>query len=721
MNNVFLIFGIISFGVVAGKPISESLLVLKSVSKLERTYFIENKGQWPDEVFYLCKMHGINVWITKYGINYTFYRSEERIREVGEGKGTKWIDEMELYEDVVAGHRVLMEFKEHNLNPVREGRRRAGGYYNYLTNDGGHVREVGLFREVILKDVYDGIDVRYYFDGGELRYEWIVREEGNVNKIKFTLRGMDRIKKENGSLTFETQFGMVEIENLLTYDNDGVLVKSWYEERERTWGFGIEKCDYHGRLVIKPLMHFRSFGQYFDEQAEDIVVDGTGCAYITGYTWSEDYDVTIGSFQNKNDGEYDVFVTKLNNSGTALVYSTYLGGKRNDYSFGITVDSMGCVYITGETYSADFNVTIGSFQTWYGGKGDAFIAKLNNTGTRLMYSTFLGGSENDAGSDISVDNKGCVYVTGLTESDDFDVTSGAYQTIAGKEKDAYVAKLNSSGTALMYSTYLGGSDADYGYDIAVDGTGCAYITGWTKSVDFDVTVGAYQVKHGGEKYDVFVTKLNSDGTSLVYSTYLGGSGNEWGWGITVDDKGYAYVTGFTESTDFDVTKGAYQEKNAGGYDAFITKLNNVGTELVYSTYLGGNGNEWSSDIAVNNAGFVFITGFTESNDFDVTSKAYERKHGGGDKDVFVTKLNILGTGLIYSTYLGGDSDEWSWGIAIDGTGNAYVAGCTRSRTFDVTVGAYQKMMKGFNDVFVTKIHKNGKKLIYSTYLGGQDS
>jgi hypothetical protein len=303
-------------------------------------------------------------------------------------------------------------------------------------------------------------------------------------------------------------------------------------------------------------------------------VDGSGNAYVTGRTFSTDYDVTPGAFQTTYGGGLgaDVFVTKLSPTGTALVYSTYIGGSGDESGRGIAVDGSGNAYVTGYTNSTDYDVTPGAFQTTYGGGlMDVFVTKLNATGTALVYSTYIGGSGDDGGSGIAVDGSGNAHVTGYTESTDYDVIPGAFQTTNGGNSDVFVTKLNATGTALVYSTYIGGSANDYGSAIAVDGSGNAYVTGLTSSTDYDVTPWAFQTTNGGGR-DVLVTKLNATGTALVYSTYIGGNGDELGRGIAVDGSGNAYVTGWTNSTDYDVTPGAFQTTNGGGADVFVTKV-----------------------------------------------------------------------------------------------------------------------------------------------------
>ena len=340
----------------------------------------------------------------------------------------------------------------------------------------------------------------------------------------------------------------------------------------------------------------------------------------------------------------------------------------------------------------------------------------------LIYSTYLGGSIWEQGREIAIDGSGNAYVTGITYSSDFPTTPGAYDTsYNGGSWDAFITKLNSAGTDLLYSTYLGGSNDDYGSGIAVDGNGNAYITGMTESGDFPTTPNAYDTTYNGYA-DAFITKIDSTGTNLIYSTCLGGSNsNDWGFEIAIDGSGNAYITGYTYSSDFPTTPGAYDTSYNGGYgDAFIAKINSTGTNLIYSTYIGGNDSDWGLGLAIDENGAVYVTGWAGSSDFPTTLGAYDTSHNG-DNDVFITKIDSTGTGLIYSTYLGGNGDDAGYGIAIDGSGNAYITGYTYSSDFPTIPGAYDTSHNGNSDAFITKINPTGTNLIYSTYLGGSDS
>jgi hypothetical protein len=666
--------------------------------------FIENKGQWHPDVLYLCRLGGLDAWITKWGVNYTFFKLEEKAS--AEAREPFLREKFGRRQVELIGHRVLMRLRGCAAHPQREGREMLEGYYNYLIGNDPtrHATYVRRYREAWVKGVYAGIDMRYYLEGGRLRYDWVVQPGGDPSQIVFGLEGSEKTYIDSeGRLVFMTRFGEVKLAELRVYQGDREI-GGRFVERPGGWGIEVGSYDPTLPLVIDPLVYSTYIGGSDGEMGYAIAVDGSGNAYVTGYTESTDYDVTPGAFQTTNGGGKDVFVTKLNATGTALVYSTYIGGNSGEEGRGIAVDGSGNAYVTGWTLSPDYDVTPGAFQTTKGSGRDVFVTKLNATGTALVYSTYIGGSSDDEGYAIAVDGSGNAYATGYTWSTNYDVTPGAFQTTNGGWRDVFVTKLNATGTALVYSTYIGGSHQDKGYGIAVDGSGNAYVTGSTASSDYDVTPAAFQRWNQGYE-DVFVTKLNATGTALVYSTYIGGSEDDVGYGIAVDGSGNAYVTGSTYSINYDVTPGAFQMTKGGGEDVFVTKLNETGTALVYSTYIGGSGDDYGNAIAVDGSGNAYVTGWTGSTDYDVTWGAFQTIHGGG-ADVFVTKLNATDAGLlylVYSTYIGGSINEVGYGIAVDGSGNAYVTGYTSSPDYDVTPGAFQTTFGGEADVFVTKV------------------
>jgi len=567
---------------------------------------------------------------------------------------------------------------------------------------------IANYSKVEYENVYPGINLIYYGNQQQLEYDYQLAPDADPSSIRFAVHGAESLSIDaKGNLVLHTAIGDVLEQAPVIYQQlagtqqpvSGQFVLLGNNEV----GFQVGAYDGSKPLVIDPVLSYSTYlGGNHTETGQGIAVDGSGNAYVTGYTDSTNFPTTTGAFQTSttNGGTtYDSFVTKLNPSGTGLVYSTYLGGTGSDFGLGIALDGSGDAYITGQTGSTNFPTTSGAFQTTYAGGGAAaFVTKLNATGTALIYSTYLravssGGSPVVGSAAIAVDGSGNAYVTGFTYSTNFPTTSGAFQTTLGGVDDAFVTKLNATGTALIYSTYLGGSDEDFGYGLAVDSTGHAYVTGGTRSTNFATTTGAFQTTFGGYR-DAFVAKLNAGGTGLVYSTYLGGNGDDIGNGIALDNSGDAYVTGDTSSTNFPTTTGAFQTSLAGGVstDAFVTKLNGAATALVYSTYLGGSGSDNGYGIAVDSAGYACVTGSTglgASSVFPITTGAFQTTFGGSYYDAFVAKLNLSGTGLVYSTYLGGSGTDEAYGIALDSLGNAYLTGYTTSTNFPTTSGAFQ--------------------------------
>lgn len=437
------------------------------------------------------------------------------------------------------------------------------------------------------------------------------------------------------------------------------------------------------------------------ERGSVIAVDTSENAYLTGWTYSADFPTTTGAFDTIfNGGTEDAYVSKLNATGTILLYSTLIGGISDDRGNSITVDNTGNAYITGSTGSPDFPITIGAFDTVGNG---AFITKLNPTGTAPIFSTLFSGNPRG----IAVDTAGNIYISGYTGSN-FPTTPGAYDTtFNGGTFDAFVSKLNSTGSALIYSTFIGGTSMAFGdlsQGIAVDNNGNAYITGWTNSTNYPTTDGAYDTTFNGG-YDSFVSKLNATGSALSYSTYLGGNGKDMSFGIAVDTSENAYIIGWTTSSTFPTTPGAFDTTfNGGYYDVFVSKLNAAGSALVYSTFIGGSNDDLGNAIAVDHFGNAYITGFTQSTDFQSTLGAYDISPYSARTDAFVSILNAAGSQLYYSTYLGGSDYDFCYGIAVDNAGIVYLTGVTSSSDFPVTFDAFDTTYNGAEDAIVVKLN-----------------
>ncbi len=363
-----------------------------------------------------------------------------------------------------------------------------------------------------------------------------------------------------------------------------------------------------------------------------------GYVYLTGSTMSSDFPTTTGAYQESKAGVTDGFITGLDPAGAALYYSTFLGGAGEDKCLGLAMDGADAAYVVGTTASAAFPTTAGAFDTSHNGDIDTFVLKFDFTATPLVYSTFVGGMGEDAGQAISVDSLGMAAVAGYTQSNNFPTTPGAFATVGHGPRDAFVTKLDSTGTGLVYSTYLGGDGADAAVGIVQDADKNAYVGGSTNSSDFPTTAGAFDTSY--ETPGLFVTKLNPTGTGLVYSTFLDGSSTDTFGGITLNSSRQAIVTGHTMSSDFPTTAGAADVSFGGGTDAFITAFSADGASLAYSTFLGGSGNDYSTAIAVDGSSACYVTGQTNSDaaTFPVTAGAYSTTLNG-TFDAFVAKLS----------------------------------------------------------------------------------
>ena len=549
------------------------------------------------------------------------------------------------------------------------------------------------------KNWLPGVDVVWHGGANGLEYDLEVAAGVDAREIAFDVGGADALRvNAGGALEIATAVGTL-VQKPLRVTQLGRELPARYRIDGARVRLELDTYDPSSAVLVDPVITYSTYiGGIGNEYSYAVAFDASGNAYVTGPT-DGNFPTTTGAYQTTylGAGYNDVFVAKLNASGTALVYSTYLGGIDDHYAFGIAVDGSGNAYVTGQTRGS-FPTTSGAYQTTYAGSYESFVTKLDASGATLVYSTFLGGNGavNSAAS-IAVDGSGDAYVAGFTLGN-FPTTNGAYQTTFGGISDGFLTKLNASGTALVYSTYLGGSADDRCSGVAVDASGNAYVAGRTTG-SFPTTTGSYQTTFGGS-YDVLVTKLNTSGSALVYSTYVGGSGLDNANGIAIDPTGNAYVTGSTTG-GYPTTTAAPQTTFGGGPDdAFVSKVNASGTTLVYSTYLGGSGQDFAAGIAVDASGEAYVTG-TTSGSYPTTTGAPQTTFGGGS-DAFVTKINAAGTGLVYSTYFGGSTGDSGTGIAIDKGGTAYLTGFTNG-SFPTTTGAYQTTYGGTQDAFVAAL------------------
>lgn len=627
-------------------------------------HFEPNRGQAPVEAKFISRGGGHSLYLTLSGL--VLVPANGPVVP-GPEVGAR---------PIAASATLTMRFAGGNPLPEIAAVDPLPGRVNYFagSDPSAWLVDVPTFARVGYRNVYPGVDILWYGNRRELEYDVVVAPGADPNAVRLDVSGARSVEIDpQGNLVLASEAGQT--------------------------------------VMRKPFL-------YQDAGGGRREVDG-------GYVLLSDHQIgfRVGPYDTSSPLVID----------PVLSYSTYLGGSGFDQAYNIAVDAAGNAYVAGVAFTADFPTTPGAFQTVPSGH-DGFVTKLSPDGRTFVYSTYLSGADCLG---VAVDASGSAYVTGYAAIN-FPTTAGAFQTSLRGGFDAFVTKLSPDGSSLVYSTILGSSFDDFGFDIALDSAGNAYVTGNTSYLapgpgDFP-TVNAFQPAYGGGVQDAFVSKVNPAGTALVYSTYLGGgqiiNGTEdWGEGIAVDAAGSAYVTGYTYCPDFPTTAGAY-DRSRSGLDAFIVKFSPGGSSLVYSTFLGGNGQDCGYDITVDSGGNAYVAGRTDSQDnpftpeyegFPTTPGAYQPR---GSYDAFVTKINPQGSGLGYSTHLGGSGGvDRVFGIAIDAAGNAYVAGDTKqnsegSNNFPTVNAVQPSYGGGLSDAFVAELNATGTALLYSTFLGG---
>ena len=665
--------------------------------------FEENRGQTSKGVQYLARAHGSTLLLTR-----TAAILVPSPHDRAEAKPNR--DPRLPMKDVFAARastRPALRMELANANPngrsvCAEPLPGESNYFlgNHATNWITHVPNCAKVR---YERVYPGIDLVYYGNHERLEYDYLVSAGADPGLVRLRLRGMRSLRLGTaGDLIMEVQGSEFCLRKPLAYQTGPggrELVGAHYALLGSDLvGVEIGSYDHRRPLTIDPVLSYSTFlGGTGGDSGTAVAVDASGNMYLVGTTSSTNFPVTSGVVQSTLAGASNVFVTKLNSSGTP-VFSTYLGGSGSDSGAGIALDASGNVYVTGTTTSTNFPTT-GVGQTTLNGSSDAFVTKLNPTGTALIYSTYLGGSGEENGNAIAVDASGNAYVTGATTSIDFPTVSNSFQTAyGGGNADAFIAKLSPNASSLVYSSYLGGGAGESAASVAVDAAGEAFVVGTTSSTDFP-TVTPLQATFGGGGADVFVSKFNAGGTALVFSTYLGGSGTDQGTSLALDASGNVYLTGSTASANFP-TVGPVQGTLAGAANAFVSKLAASGSTLVYSTYLGGSGTDSGNGIAVDASGNAYVVGATSSTDFPSINPM---EGFTSPDDAFVAEVAAGGAAFTFSSYLGGSGNDTASALAVDSTGNLYIIGTTGSIDFPVTVGSFQSAFGKVSNVFVSKV------------------
>lgn len=677
----------------AGPPASAGL------SRLPLT-FVENKGQWDTQAKFVAQRGNMAVRFEKDAFTLQMEKHNQ---------------------DRVKGVAVRMAFEGASEKATLEGEGKQEGRYNYfLGNDRTKWRtEVPGYSSAVYKNLYDGVDLRVREQDGRLEYDVLLAPGADLSQVAIRCEGVKKLALgKDGSLVMETALGPITQKPPAT----------WYElpsgERRETqahyrligryrYGFEMPDLEPELALVIDPGLVWSTFlggsGDDWPGFNHPILGDSAGIT-VCGRTYSSNFPRTSGAYDTSYNGGGDGFVARLSADGSNLIWATFLGGSGDDWVFSMVQDPSGALTMTGATASTNFPTTPGAYDTSYNGGTDAFVARLNSTGSALIFSTYLGGSGSEpfGATNIGLDNSGNITVAGATASYNFPVTPGAFDTSyngAGGYGygDGFVTRLNPSGSALVWSTYLGGSDDEFVEPMTVLGSGDVIVGGGTFSANFPTTPGAYDTSFNGVE-DAYFARLNSTGSTLVWSTFLGGSGMEKGF-FALDPSGNIINGCWTQSSDFPVTPGAYDTSFNGSQDGVVSCLSADGSQLLWSTFVGSNLDDGFNSVAVQSNGDITVCGFTYSSNFPTTPGAFDTTYNGG-ADAVVTRLNSTGSALVYSTFLGGTRNESPWAMTLDNQGMAVVEGWTLSRNFPVTPNAYDTSWNGGSgtgDVFISRL------------------
>ncbi len=654
--------------------------------------YIENRGQWDDEVLFFARTPGLDVWITRTGMVYDAFT----VSPVGEGQKTKDVRRR--------GSVVRMEFAGASLAPIPLGQGQSGTRYSYFTQH-GHVAETGLFSEALVKGMYDGVDIAFYFQNGVPRYDCIVQPGADYSKIALTIHGAQRAQiAEDGSLVLYTAAGSITQQGLVAYQmvegRKQYIPCSFTLKNSSSTpvvGFSMGAYDSSLPVVIDPLVYAAFLGGSETDEMVDVVVDQGGNAYVVGTTMSADYPHSTGAYDMVWSGR-DVVLTKLDYSGVGVLFSTFFGGSGDEYARGLARDKNGYLYVVGETHSTDLPATRTYSHIGLGG-ADIFVAKLNGSGTDIHYVTVVGGDGDDQPAAIAVDDTANVYVTGTTYSDPFPSYPVASEPNQGGS-EAFLLSLNTNGV-WRYSGTIGGSADDGGTAIAMDPGGTFFwVSGQTKSKNLPTTdMRQYQ---GTGNIHMFFARYRTSGEKLLLG--YAGVGTAIATSIAVDARGDAYLAGYTPDGSFELPvptiQPQYDKSLPVNSEGILLKIAPIGSsgKITYSTYLGSDDDDIIRDIAVDRNGTVVMVGSTTQQGI-ADSLFYDPKpeySRSVRREGFIAALTPGERLLNYSTYFGGSGDDEFVAVVIARDSSLYVVGNTNSQDMPVSLGSpeYQGKQDG---------------------------
>ncbi len=683
--------------------------------------FCENNGQVDNKIMYSASGSGTDIYFAPEGATFILRKknklsknafSRYPVDELLPSMSDPPVTQERLYES----YAVKLNFLNSNNDIEVIGEERLPWRNNYFIGNDPSLWRTNIpnFRKIRYSEIYQGIDLVYYGSQTNIKYDYIVYPGEDPDQILLQYdigKGETNNLSVNsgGELIIRTPFGDIKEKKPYAYqvingkEKEVEIDYKIVDLKANIYTFKIGRYDPRFTLTIDPELVYSTIigGNGTYEEPYSIYVDNSGCVYLTGITSSLDFPVTSGAIQaSRNDNE-DIFVCKLNQWGTGLVYSSYIGGNSHENGVGITSDISGNIYVSGHTLSTDWPVTQGTHSNSNKGLYDIFVTRLDSSGSTILSSTYIGGDENDTGGRIFIDNQGDIIIYGNTKSTNFPTSSTAYDRSHNGHTDFFILRMDPDLHYVNQSTLFGGRYSDYLMSCKSDSEGNFYLTGYTTSGDFPTTNSVFDNRQITRNCEGFVCKMNSTFRYLDFSTYVGGDSYDYFFDLELDEDNNIYLAGYSESSDFPTTPGAYSEENSGLYDAILCKMDSQGLNLIYSTYFGGSGIDHIKSLCIDSEDNLIIGGHSESSDLPTTENAFQNAPNG-NLDLFITKFNSSCDSIIYSSYFGGSDDEIVQVMSIDKYDFIYAAGYTYSTYFPTTPGAFSSDCFG-EDVFVMKL------------------
>lgn len=680
------------------------------VSKMDQVTFRENKGQVHDQkllprpdVLFSGISRGLTFHIHNSGVSYQMSKVESwkltNNQPTGPVQSFSAIQRADSVPEKLSIYRTDIEWIGANQNfEILPGTETDGFENYYLPSCPEGVMGVRAFKTVTFKNIFEGVDIKWYEKNGLLEYDFIVKPFMDYSLIKWGINGAQdiRIGKE-GQLQINTPFGVIEEKAPIAFQGKKEVFVEWKVDGNKI-GFIVSDYDPSEELVIDPVVRLWStyYGGIEADQAYSSSTDSMGNIYLTGHTGSHSSIATTGAYQTTIiDSSVEAFIAKFNSSGVRQ-WGTYYGGSGTDYGYSSALDGNGNIYMLGATNSASGISTSGSYQNSLAGGWDAFLVKFNPLGAR-QWATYYGGSGTEEGKSCTTDTAGNIYIHGYTNSSSGIATSGAHSNSMSGSWDTFLAKFNSSG-ARQWATYFGGNGSEEGKACATDQTGNIFVVGMTNSSTGLATTGAHQSSLGGN-WDAFIVKFNSAG-SRIWATYYGGSAWDYSEACTTDPNGNVFLAGYTQSTNGISSSGAYQTSYSGNTDAILIKFNSNGVRQ-WGTYYGGSSSDNGYSCATNPNGDIFLFGNTYSTSGIATSGSFQTFYSGGG-DGFLVKFDSAGS-REWGSYIGSNSSETGYSVTTNNQGNIFIAGYTGSSAGIASSGAHQTSLAGGQDAFLFKL------------------